>query len=481
VVLLVAVVFAFLAPTLVAIGSRIAFGYDEAVYAQLTRHWLTGAPASGWDLHRPPGLSVLGILPQVFAPGTEWAQRVIGAAAGAGLVVAGWWAARMVGGRQAGIIAAVSLAAAAPLQVESASFLTDVPSTLVLVVIAGLGWRQLLGPGPIRRSFAWLGVLAVLAFYLRYGAVVELAGLAAASMVVAPRKLVAGWRPVATALIAFVAALVPHAVIAIAETGMPWGILASAGRAAGGGDGLPLLSYAAWFPWRLIGPLGAAVAAIGIVAIIRHAGSQAFARFIGVAAVVPIAVLGTLVHAEPRYLLVPMTLLVVAGSVELSALLSRRTPGRALNAALIGVAVAGLVLGAAVTAVEHRSRAEAFDWKREVGLDIGALAGGTDCSILTADVPIMSWYSGCPAVAFLGGRETDRIGLLTGSRRFVVVRADGHLQPPDPEVDRLLAGAEVWATYTDGRGRPAAVVYLLPEPSSVVPAGQLVEGVAQDL
>jgi len=355
-----------------------------------------------------------------------------------------------------------------------------VPSTLVLVVIAGLGRRHLSGPSPIPRSFAWLGVLAALAFYLRYGAVLEIAGVAAASAVVAPRKLAAAWRIVAAAVIAFVVALIPHAVIAVAETGTPWGILASAGRAASGGDGLPLLSYAAWFPWRLIGPLGAAVAAVGIVAVVRHAGSRGFARFIGVAALVPIAVLGTLVHAEPRYILVPMSLLVIAGSVELSALLSRRAPGRALNAALVAVSVAGLLLGAATTAVEHRSRAEAFDWKREVGLDIGAVAGGTDCWILTADVPIMSWYSGCPAVNFLSGGETDRAGLLTGSRRFVVVRADGHLQPPPAAVDELVAGAEVWATYTDGRGRPAAVVYLLPEPSSVVPAGQLIEGVAQD-
>jgi hypothetical protein len=82
---LVAVV-AFTASTLVAIAWQIALGYDEAAYAQLGNHWLTGAPASGWDLHRPPGLSVLGLVPQTLVPGSEWALRLIGLVAGIGVV-----------------------------------------------------------------------------------------------------------------------------------------------------------------------------------------------------------------------------------------------------------------------------------------------------------------------------------------------------------------------------------------------------------
>jgi 4-amino-4-deoxy-L-arabinose transferase-like glycosyltransferase len=463
--LLVMVVLAFLAPVLFAIGVAVAFGYDEAVYAQLTRHWLTGAPASGWDMHRPPGLSILGLVPQTVVPGTEWAQRLIGAIGGAGVVLAGWAAARTVGGRLAGLIAVVALAAAAPLQVESASFLTDVPSTFVLLAMAVLAWRHVSGAEPIGPTFAWLGVLAAMAFYLRYGSVVELVGLGVAVALVAPRKLIAGWPWVAAAVGVFLFALVPHVAVAVAETGSPWGILASAGRVAGGGDGLRLVSYVAWFPWLLIGPIGAAVALIGIVAAIRHASAPGFARFIGLTALVPIVVLGTLVHAEPRYVLFPMTLLVALGAVEIAGSLEHRA--RAVNIALVGFAAAGLVIGAVTTATEIRTRADSFDWKREVGRDIGAVAGpprAPDCSILTADVPIMSWYSGCFAANFLTGGERDRIALLTGSQRFVVLRADGHLQPAPEAAAELVAGADVWRTYADGRGRPAAVVYRLEEP-----------------
>ena len=446
--ILVGVGLAFLAPTLAAIGAQIAFGYDEAVYAQLTRHWLTGAPASGWDLHRPPGLSVVGIVPQALGSGTEWAHRLIGAGAGLGVVAAAWWAARGIGGTVAGIIAAFALAVSSPLQVESASFLTDVPSTLVLVVVTILGWRHVSESAPIGWSFVWLGLLAAVAFYLRYGSIVETVGLAVAMVAVAPRRLLAAWRPVLAAVTVFGVALVPHVTIAVAETGSPWGILAFAGRAAGGSDGVPLFSYVAWFPWQLIGPIGAVLALVGIVAAIGRTG---FARFIGLALVVPIAVLSTIVHAEPRYMLFPIVLLVIVGSVEAVVHLQRLRAPRRVIAGLVAAAV---ILGAATTTWEIGTRATLFDWKREAGRDIGA-AGG-DCSVLTADVPIISWYSGCPAVNFLSGTEA-----LTGSRRFAIVRTDGHLQPDAAVVQALVADAEVMRTYEDGAGRLAATVYRL--------------------
>lgn len=454
--MLAGVALAFLVPTLGAIGMQTAFGYDEAVYAQLTRHWLTGAPASGWDLHRPPGLSILGIVPQVIGPDSEWAHRLAGAGAGLGIVLAGWWAGRSVGGTVAGIAAAFALAVSSPLQVESSSFLTDVPSTLVLVIVAILGWRHTSGSAPIGWSFVWLGLLAGVAFYLRYGSIVELVGLVVAMVAVAPRRLLAAWRPVLAAVAVFGVALAPHLAFSVAETGLPWGILASAGRAADGGDGLPLVSYVAWFPWQLIGPIGAAFALAGIVAAVRRTG---FARFIGLALVIPIAALGTIVHAEPRYLLFPMVLLVIAGAVATAPRIQRL---RASGRVLAGLGTAAVVFGAVITTWEMETRADLFDWKREAGRDIGAV--GDDCSVLTADAPIISWYSGCPAVNFVSGAEA-----LTGSSRFVIVRTDGHLRPDASGIQALVADAEVWGTYDDRYGDTAAIVYRLAQAWAVNP------------
>ena len=179
----------------------------------------------------------------------------------------------------------------------------------------------------------------------------------------------------------------------------------------------------------------------------------------------PILVLGTLVHAEPRYVLFPMVLLVVLGSVEVARALERRPRGRRLDAALVALAVGCLVLAAAATFMEIRYRADTFDWKREAGRDIGTVAGpveAPDCSIRTADVPIMSWYSGCHAVNFVGGEAG--MAPQTGTHRFVVVRADGHLQPSPASVTGGRSPARRSGKLTSTlAGRPAAVVYRLPD------------------
>lgn len=88
---------AFLAPVGLGIAANNAFGYDESVYPLLARHWIAGTPISGWGVHRPILLSVLGVLPASLG-GSEWAFRTIGAGFGTAAVVATWWVARSFGG-----------------------------------------------------------------------------------------------------------------------------------------------------------------------------------------------------------------------------------------------------------------------------------------------------------------------------------------------------------------------------------------------
>ena len=63
--LVLATIAAFLVPVTAAVAMNVALGYDEAVYAELARHLVTGAPGSGWGIHRPPGLSLLATLPML--------------------------------------------------------------------------------------------------------------------------------------------------------------------------------------------------------------------------------------------------------------------------------------------------------------------------------------------------------------------------------------------------------------------------------
>lgn len=459
----VGICLAFGVPTIFAVAANLALGYDEAIYAQLTRHWLTGAPPSGWDLHRPPGISVLGTVPHLVAPGAEWALRLIGVAAGVATIGAGWWLARLAGGPVAGWIAAAALATAAPLHVESAMFLTDVPSTALLLALAGGTWWWLSRPAPTGAGIVMLGVLAAVAFHVRYGSIVAIAGIAVAAALLGRRRPARDWRSLGLAAGAFVLALLPHAVLATLETGVPWGILTYAQGAADGGEGLPALDYLAWFPFRLLGPAAAILAAAGIVAAIGAAvrwnePDGRFTRFIGLAVVVPVAVLGTLIHAEPRYLLAPMALLTVLGAVAAARWLDR-LPWARTGGILVAAGIVAAVIGTATTALEIRGRQLDFDWKRTVGMQIGAAAAGDGCSILAADAPIVSWYAGCAGITYGAGPIEDRLALLTGAQRFVVVRLDGERSPTTEEVRAALGAAEPWRTFRDGHGEPAAAVY----------------------
>jgi hypothetical protein len=458
----------FVVSTLAAVSRNVAFGFDEAVYVQLAAHWVDGAPASGWDLHRPPGLSILASLPLLAGVEAEWAFRLFGVLAGVGVLVGAGALARLGGGRVAAAIAVVALAAAAPVQVESASFLTDVPATAALLAAGLLAWRWGRSGGGAR-VLPWVAVASAAAFHLRYGAIVGIGAILLAVAVVFPAAVRSRARDVAASVALLLVALAPHLVLATLETGVPWGLLARARSAADDGT-LPALAYLAWFPWQLAGPLAALVALAGIADIVRVAvrpggrrvGTDAFARFVGIVVAPQLLVLGLLVHGEPRYAVAPMAFLVVAGAVALAERV-REAPVRRRTMAVAGTAVGALalVVGVALAHAEVARRDAAYGWTREVGRAVGADASGSTCSVLTSDVPIISRYSGCEAFTLVGGAPAERLALLSG-RRYVVVRTDGLHVPSAPALAELLGAAVPWRTFADGSGTVAATVYRLP-------------------
>lgn len=471
------IVMAFVAAVASGVAINTAFGFDESVYAVLSRHWASGTPASGWALHRPPALSIIGILPSLISNTPEWAFRAVGMAFGIGTVVATWWLGRTAFGTVAGILAAAAVASSAQVQLESGVFLTDVPSTCLLLVITTL-LMGVLTPGEHLRRVLWLVPLAALAFYLRYGALLALASLAVGFAVVwSPRP--AELRAAGAAGAAFVALLVPHMVIATAELGSPWAIVAGASAAgasapgAQGPSGISIASYAAWFPWRPVGPFGAALVVIGGVSIVAtvvrlfrtHGWMAASVRdrvrcAIGISAALQLAVLGSVIHPEPRYVLFPMILLTVAGADVAARAVTTRTA--VLGAA--AVVAAALALAAWGSLGELRQRAAYWDWTRDAAQYIASRTDG-DCSVMTADVPIVSWYSGCQAVGFPSSLDADPLAATTGRHRFLVIREDGLFQPPPDILDeRYLARARDEVRFPDGFGRLAARVFTLAEP-----------------
>jgi 4-amino-4-deoxy-L-arabinose transferase-like glycosyltransferase len=463
---LVGLLTAFVVSVALAIAANNALGFDESVYALRARSWLTGASDTGWGLHRPPMLSIIGLLPAA-AGGAEWTLRLVGLVSGTVLVLAAWWWARSAAGEVAGLVAAAALVAAAPLHVESSTFLTDVPSTALLVILAAGIWRQVGRGEPTGPGLVGLALVAAAAFYLRYGAIVPIAGLALAAAVVAPHALWGARQRAGMAAGLFVLLLVPHFVIATVGTGSPWGILAFAQAAAGRGESLAILDYIAWFPWQLLGPLAAAVATIGVLAAVLRAAGRSWApgdgrlaAFLMLGAGVPLAVLATAIHAEPRYVMFPMVLLVIAGSVVIGPALeaSVRSPRWRWAPAAAGVmVVASVLIGIGAARAEIRTRTELWDWKREAGLAVRSADGS--CSAAAADVAIMTWYSGCPTQGLREPGAHPLAGLI-GDERWVLLVDEGQNEPPADILARdVVPHLALVRRLADGRGSPVATLY----------------------
>jgi 4-amino-4-deoxy-L-arabinose transferase-like glycosyltransferase len=470
---------AFAATAVLGMAQAAPFGWDESVYGLLARHWVEGTPASGWDIHRPPALSALGVLP-VLLGGQDWQLRAVGLAFGVGLVAATWFTARSMGGPRAGLLAAAVVAGSTPIAVDAGLFLNDIPAAATLVLGVAVLWWAVERPGPVAWGLLWLAPIAAAAFYLRYGAAVPIAGLALAAFLAWPVRLAAAWPKVLATAALLAVLLVPHLAFSLAQTGSPLGILltgqAAAGPSATGpsapGDGL--LEYLDAFPAPLAGLLPAAFMVLGLggwshrlVAAVAHRSMSRRTRaltLLVVAAVFQVVVLGLTIHAEPRYVYLAVVLLVIGGSLVLTD--AARARGR-LGAAVLAVAglaaAVALAVNLAAVPLEMRDRAHDGGWERETARRIAEEAPGGDCGVVVYTVPQTSWYSRCGAVNFGDGRSADADARLDADRRFLVIRTDGVAQPDEDVLADYLerAAPEPVIVVDRADGTPAARVYRL--------------------
>jgi hypothetical protein len=113
-----------------------------------------------------------------------------------------------------------------------------------------------------------------------------------------------------------------------------------------------LLLYLAWLPKPLVGIAPGALAIVGLLAaifhLVRHAQSRSdpsnarALAFLSASALLPIVWLGLTIHAESRYIFLPMILLIAAGAVTLTAYARRQ---------LAGLVVLGVIAGALLVTV----------------------------------------------------------------------------------------------------------------------------------
>jgi hypothetical protein len=370
-------------------------GHDESAYAVGGARLAAHLP-SPW-LYRSVGMHVLA-LPGVLLGGSELALRLPAVL----FAILYLFAVRRVGrllSESAGAWAAAVAVGMHGLSLRGHELLSDLPSaTCVLMGLAVLAEELERDDGPRPRvalAAPWLAA----GFYLRYASVVPIALVLSLAALVWWRRLRARPWPLLgfAALLALL--LAPHVAQAMATVGSPLGIIRySSGvpRRDYFGDGL--VGYLFGNPFLAYGVVATPVLLAGLVSVAwpppPGPGRRA-ARVLWLVAVTQIVILGLMSHAQPRYIYVALSLLVVLG-VDLVA---RRTQERGVGTAwrraafaLVALAALGVLVGAPLAARHSHT------WLApivEAGAVIRRDASGRPCHVVSRRFTQLMWYGGC--------------------------------------------------------------------------------------
>lgn len=414
------------------------FGHDEAAYALKARSWVSGSPGSGWNLHRGIAQSVLAAVALPFTD-SEVALRLVSVALTLATVLALWWLGRVVRSSRVGVFAAAAFVVGPSVMRRGAEFLTDIPSTGLLLIVTALVWRWLSGRTSSDTTLPAAAAVAALAFYFRYQALLSLGLVAVVGTVLYwPRVKASGGSVLKAAGVA-VLLLVPHLVWATVETGTPWGVVlhtSGVGGRAYVGEGL--VDYLTDFPDLLAGQVGAVAILVALAwfgyrmlgALRRRemSGDDRLAAFLVVPAFGQILALGLVSHGEPRFVFFPVALLMVAAGVAVDDV-RRRVTGPLYRAG-VAATVAAVVVGLGLAGDRADRNAEARAASTQILVDTARTvvtdAAGA-CGIVTSYSPQLTWFSGCETALF--GTSQPEVGLESDLARYVVFYNNGKRQP----------------------------------------------------
>ena len=447
---LIAALFALVAVGLVrTILDGGGFGHDESAYALKARTWLQGTPDTGWQLHRAPLNSVLGV-PVVAVTENEVPFRLIGAVLGLVALSGVGFVAKRLGGVWSAVIAIATVGASLSFLRRSSEYLTDVSAAGLLLLIVWLVLTIVSEPTTWRRRVLWLAPLVLAAFYMRYQSALGVVAVAVGAVLVWPRVILLLRRELAIAVGLVAIGLVPHLVWATVVTGTPWGVVTLTQGAAGRafvGEGV--IDYLRFFPVDLAGPLGALVMVLGLVWLGTRIGRSVvgvgrdsetdLAWFVVVVAFVSVVPLGLVAHGEPRFVFFAVWLLIAVGSAFGVRLLGR-LPRRL---ALVTVAVAVILWLPLFTETVRLADRNAETRGKTFAVVVDAsnaveIESGGDCGVMTTYEPQVNWYSKCWTERFYPNDEDLGVGRLEGRYRYAMIFENGKRQPQGEALDEYL-------------------------------------------
>ena len=335
------------------IGQAIPLGWDESVYASKSRSLLTDTPSSTWAIYRAPGLPIVGLLGGAIGF-TDANLRAVALVLNLGALTMAWAFARMLWGPLAAIVALFTIVGSPVVIAELTLFHTDLPAAGLLLALMLLVWYEFeRRPEPSRLLLA-AAPLAALAFYVRYGSILPIGGIAIAAVLLWHRAMLRNPRLVGATIVFAALLFAPHIIESMARTGSPLGIITSAGEQVDTSEPIETaVRYLSWLPAQLAHRLGFVVMVAGVVhaaivaldALRRRDLTPAARRYLWLFVPAGVTTVGLIVqsHPEQRYVLFPVILAIIAGAGAVAAGVAwlRDRPalaGRenAMDAAIIG-------------------------------------------------------------------------------------------------------------------------------------------------
>lgn len=368
-------------------------GHDEAQYTLIAKALLAGEEPR-W-FYASPGTSLLAIF-GILAGGSEVALRLPTFVLGIGFVLAAAWLAWRCFSAATAAWVTVVLAATRSFTKLGADLLSDLPAaTFLLAGTAVLTVEVTREGGPRWRTLLAAPLLAA-ALYLRYASCVPIAILGVAALAFGARAIARRPAPIAATSALFLVLLVPHALTSIRITGRPLGLLlASKDVPHQSWIAEGLVDYLAVNPFGTYGVLAPPVLVAGLVAVSRFRDRRT--ALLWTVAVLDIAALGLITHAQTRYIAYGLALLVVLGVDLLRLWIAARAPRvRAALGAAAAVAIA--VAWVLVVRLQLRTAAGRIASARstiDAASVIRADAAGAPCQLVGDAFTQLEWYSGC--------------------------------------------------------------------------------------
>lgn len=418
--------------------------HDESAYALKARHWIEGTPETGWSIHRGIAMSAYGYLVLQLG-GDESTLRLLGLAAIVGFAIATWVLGDKIGGKWVGPLSAVALLSSPALLRRSTEYLSDVPSSALLIAVMVVVWRHFGIRDKPDYGILWLLPFAWAAFYLRYQSVLSFGLIALMIALLFWEKVKAGWRPIAWAAILGVLGLVPHFAFATSAEGSPLGIILFTAEVAGRefyGEGL--VDYFLLMGWPLaafVGPMAVVFFIWWLIVGWDKVTERTKCLFLMIPAAGQVMILGVLSHGEARFIFFPLALTMIGGVTGFLSVKDRWHPrtARALSLALVVLLIGSLAMATAYVRGAVENRARGTEIIEAAAQEVDEMSGARPCGVMTSYSPQVTHFSSCHTQFFrphLGAAEALR--RVDGELRYLLVVEDGKNQPEGDDLSELI-------------------------------------------